>query len=56
MFFFLIFSAFHNFTLVDPYYNETPYLDEKIVQNYKFPFGQMAREIIDISGIDVING
>jgi len=37
---------------VDPYYNETPTFDEKIVKTYPYPFGDMAREMVMASGLE----
>jgi hypothetical protein len=37
---------------VDPYYNQTPYFDEKIVKTYPYPFGDMAREMVMESGME----
>jgi len=38
--------------IVDPYYNQTPSFDEKIVKTYPYPFGDMAREMILASGME----
>ena len=35
------------FCLVDPYYNDLKEFNEKNIKNYKYPFGQMAREVLD---------
>jgi hypothetical protein len=40
------------FLTVDPYYNETPTFDEKIVKTYPYPFGDMAREMVMASGME----
>ena len=37
---------------MDPYYNQTPFFDEKIVKTYPYPFGDMAREMVMASGME----
>ena len=34
---------------VDPHFKDTPYFDEKVVANYSYPFGTMARVVEDYS-------
>lgn len=43
---------FFFFSLVDPYYNVTPFFDENVVKNYPYPFGGMAREMVAASGME----
>ena len=38
--------------IVDLYYNKTPILDEKTIKDYPYPFGAMAREMIEASGME----
>ncbi|KAI9561780.1 hypothetical protein GHT06_012741 [Daphnia sinensis] len=40
----------------DPYYNETPIFDENTIKNYRYPFGEMAREIMAASGMEKLIG
>ena len=47
-----VIAVFVDFFLVDPYYNQTPYFDEKIVKTYSYPFGDMAREMVMESGME----
>lgn len=42
------------FFSVDPNYNQTPSFDEKIVQTYPYPFGEMAREMVLASGMETL--
>jgi hypothetical protein len=39
---------------VDPNYNQTPSFDEKIVQTYPYPFGEMAREMVLASAMETL--
>ena len=39
--------VFSYLNLVDRFYNETPVLDENTIQDYKYPFGAMARFVLD---------
>ncbi|EFX86324.1 hypothetical protein DAPPUDRAFT_313305 [Daphnia pulex] len=39
---------------LDPNYNQTPSFDEKIVQMYPYPFGEMAREMVLASGMETL--
>jgi hypothetical protein len=32
---------------VDPYFNKTPVFNENNIREYEFPFGEMAREVLD---------
>ena len=32
---------------VDPHFNKTPVFDEFNIQTYEYPFGDMAREVLD---------
>lgn len=39
------------FVVADPRLKELPVIDEKIIRNYSFPFGEMAREMIEASSL-----
>ena len=47
IFFFFNFSKFI-FCIVDANYNKTPVFDEETIRTYKYPFGEMVRELLDI--------
>lgn len=35
--------------IVDKRYNETPIFNEDTIKTYKFPFGEMAREMLELN-------
>ena len=41
--------------IVDPHYHEVTEFNEDNIKNYKYPFGQMAREVLsDSPGYDLV--
>ena len=37
---------------MDPHFKEMPTFDENVIKNYSYPFGVMAREMIEASGME----